>query len=386
MLKKILVIKLRHIGDVLLTTPVFRALKENFPDSCVAALVNKGTEAVLDRNPHIDEIITFESTIKKLKGLRRYLEETKFLKNIRNKTFDTTIDLTGGDRAAIISYLSGAKERIGIKSKGFIGKTLLYSETFDIDRSKHAVIQNLEVLERIGLKINKPKIDLHVSEEEKREARSLILNSESKTQNLEKSNSSNKKIVHIHPVSRWLFKCWRDEYMAAVINWFMDNDFSVILTSDSIDREISKINSILSLLPSELSNISKKSSPHLINLAGKLTLRQLIAVSSISDIFFGIDTAPMHIAAALGKPTIALFGPSGAFNWGPWDNETEQRHYSKINGIQRFGKNIVIQRDWDCIPCGKDGCKGSKISNCLFDITPDEVIDILKEEIKKILK
>lgn len=117
-------------------------------------------------------------------------------------------------------------------------------------------------------------------------------------------------------------------------------------------------------------------SPPVINLAGKLTLRQLIAVSSVCNIYFGIDTAPMHIAAALGKPVIALFGPSGAFHWGPWDNEANEEPYQQKNGIQRFGKNVVIQRNWQCIPCGQDGCEGSKISRCLFDIKPEEVIEI----------
>lgn len=78
MYKKILVIKLRHIGDVLLTTPVFKALKENFPDSFVATLVNKGTEDVLENNPYLDEIITYDRSIKELPAFKRYLEEVKF--------------------------------------------------------------------------------------------------------------------------------------------------------------------------------------------------------------------------------------------------------------------------------------------------------------------
>ncbi len=373
MYKKILVIKLRHIGDVLLTTPVFRALKENFPNSFIAALVNKGTEEVLEKNPYIDQIIIYDREIKKLPVFKRYIEEIKFLKKIRNIGFDTTIDLTGGDRAAIISYFSGAKTRIGIKSKGFFGKKYIYTKIFEIDGHRHTVLQNLEVLEKMGLKMGKPEVILNITEDEKNWTKQLIFpcNSERK----QGISSFNQKIIHIHPTSRWLFKCWKDEYMAEVIKWLISNGYRVVLTSSRDEKELKKIESILSY-------ISSYPSESIINLAGKLTLRQLIAVSSLCDLYFGIDTAPMHIAAALGKPVVALFGPSGAFHWGPWDNESNGKPYSQRNGIQRFGKNIVIQRNWICIPCGQDGCEGSKISKCLFDIKPEEVIEILKEVLR----
>lgn len=418
MYKKILVIKLRHIGDVLLTTPVFKALKENFPDSFVATLVNKGTEAVLENNPYLDEIITYDRSIKELPIYRRYLEEVKFLRKIRKMGFDTTIDLTGGDRAAVISYLSAAKIRIGIKSRGFLGKKHFYTKLFEIDGSKHNVLQNLEVLAKIGIKTTKPEVILNVTENERKWAEKLIFkcHSEAYIRSVPGKLSSEKspyikKVVHIHPTSRWLFKCWKDEYMAEVIRWFMDKGFNVVITSAPTEKEINKVNSILNFLRATIKGdysnnfqtLNTKSNllfyhseptqsvvpgsglrvleefPSLINLAGKLTLRQLIAVSSVCDIYFGIDTAPMHIAAALGKPVIALFGPSGAFHWGPWDNSAENEPYPQRNGIQKFGKNIVIQRDWQCIPCGQDGCKGSKISNCLFDIKPEEVIEILSK-------
>ncbi len=380
MYRKILVIKLRHIGDVLLATPVFKTLKENFPSSHITALVNKGTEAVLENNPHIDEILTYDRDIKKLPPFKRYKEELKFLRKIRNLGFDTAIELTGGDRSALISFFSGAKKRFGIKAKGFLGKKFLYTKTFSFDGAKHIVLQNLEILEKMGLKIKKPKIILHVSEEEKNWAEKLILPSGRKL---------NEKIVHIHSTSRWSFKCWKDEYMAKVIKWLLNNGCRVILTSSKEDRELEKIKAILSYIdPKWVCHLSVNSGQFkensvtsqiypLINLAGKITLRQLIAISSISDMYFGIDTAPMHIAAALGKPVVALFGPSGAFHWGPWDNEVCENPYSKRKGIQKFGKNIVIQRDWKCIPCGQAGCEGSKISKCLFDIKPEEVIAIL---------
>jgi len=100
---RILVIKLRHIGDVLMTVPVFRALKQTFPSACTTALVNAGTEEVLKGNAYIDEILVFDRAIKRLPALPRYKREADFLAQVRKDRFDMTVDLTGGDRAALLS-------------------------------------------------------------------------------------------------------------------------------------------------------------------------------------------------------------------------------------------------------------------------------------------
>ena len=93
-----------------------------------------------------------------------------------------------------------------------------------------------------------------------------------------------------------------------------------------------------------------------INLAGRLSLKELGALIAKARFFFGMDSAPMHLAAAVDTPAVALFGPSGVFNWGPWGEG-----------------HLVIQKDWACVPCGRDGCEGSKISRCLVEIEPEEV-------------
>ena len=167
--------------------------------------------------------------------------------------------------------------------------------------------------------------------------------------------------------------------MAEVINWLTDRGITVIVTSAPDKREMEKAKKILSMV-----RISKSS---FIDLCGKTNIKQLAAISEVSDLFFGVDSAPMHIAAAVGTPVVALFGPSGAFHWGPWDNESSKLRvkslefktpYPEKSGIQTFGIHTVIQQDWKCVPCGKDGCDGSKISRCLEEIKTEEVINILK--------
>lgn len=372
-IKKILVIKLRHIGDVLLAVPVFRALKETFPDAHTTALVNSGTEDALRGNPLIDEILTMDRSIKRLPTIRRYTKEIAFLKNIRANGFDMTVDLTGGDRAAILSFVSGAKYRLGWKSKkGFLGKQSIYTHLSEPDGSRHMVLQNLDVVKGFGINTEDLSVDFYIPEEDKAFAKSILK---------ENSVDKNAGIVHIHPTSRWLFKCWNDEYMAEITRWLLDSGNTVIVTSSPDRREMEKARRILSL-------VGGSPDLRLIDLCGKTTIKQVGALSEISDLFFGVDSAPMHIAAAVGTPVVALFGPSGAFNWGPWDNKISNlgNPYSNRNGIQTFGMHTVIQRNWECIPCGKDGCNGSKISRCLEDIKPAEIISILNKKLRDIKK
>ena len=126
-----------------------------------------------------------------------------------------------------------------------------------------------------------------------------------------------------------------------------NGEVRVVLTSGGEKKELDKIEQILRLC---------RTKP--VSVAGKTTLKQLAALSQRCKFFIGVDTAAMHIAAAVGTPVIALFGPSGEVNWGPWGNG-----------------HVVIKRDFECRPCGKDGCQGSKRSRCLEEISEEEVLE-----------
>ncbi|MDI6744872.1 MAG: glycosyltransferase family 9 protein [Thermodesulfovibrionales bacterium] len=418
-IKKILVIKLRHIGDVLLSVPVFRALRENFPEAHIAALVNSGTEEVLESSPFIKEIIAFDRSIKRMRFPQKYIKEISFLKMMRRKGFDMAIDLTGGDRAAIISFVSGAAYRLAHDTRdGFKGKKYLYTHLASRNDNQHTVLQNLDVVSQFGIKTDNLSVDISIPEDARIFANRILE---------KKRTDKNTPVVHVHPTSRWFFKCWKDKYMADVINWLTDRGIIVIVTSAPDKREMEKAKRILSFVvggspgsPSVTgaSPVNLGQSPYgsrLIDLCGKTNIKQLAALLEVSDLFFGVDSAPMHIAAAVSTPVVALFGPSGAFHWGPWDNESskfqvpsskfggdcpgftdgakqsrrigtvpvgpEETPYPKRNGIQRFGIHTVIQQNWECIPCGKDGCDGTKISRCLEETKVEEVINILKSKL-----
>lgn len=375
--RNILIIKLRHIGDVLLTIPAVRAVREAFPSAYILALVNKGTDEVLTGNPLLDEVIVYERGIQRLPLPQRVRRELGFMRMIRKNDFDMAIDLTSGDRPAILSFLSGARYRLAYdpEGKGFWGKRYLYTHLAKTDGMPgHVVLQNLYPLRQYGIETMDLGVTVFPSRDDEDYVDKLLQ---------EGGIRSGEPFVHIHPVSRWLFKCWRDEYMGGVIRWLLDKGIKVVVTSSPDKREMEKAKSILSLV-SEL----RTPNSELLDLSGRTTLKHMAVISKRANLFFGIDSAPMHIAAAVGTPVVVLFGPTGAYDWGPWDNgyrgqwsvvSGQGTPYPKKNGIQRSQLHTVIQKDWDCVPCGKDGCNGSKKSECLEDIKVDEVIEVLSD-------
>jgi heptosyltransferase-3 len=156
-----------------------------------------------------------------------------------------------------------------------------------------------------------------------------------------------KRFVVMHPGAGWRFKCWTPAGYARVIEFFQEQwGLTTVLTGTRAAHE-----------QELLAEIHHECRVAPVDLTGRLSLKELGALISKARLFFGMDSAPMHLAAAVNTPAVALFGPSGVFNWGPWGEG-----------------HLVIQQDWDCLPCGQDGCQGSKVSRCLVELTPAEVL------------
>jgi len=362
--KKILVIKLRHIGDVMLTIPVFRALRENFPDSHISALVNSGTEEVLSGNHLIDEIIIFDRNIKKMNTAMRCIKELSFLKQIRMKGFDMTVDLTSGDRAAMVSFASGARYRLAYSPKrGILGKRYLYTHLSKKQTGQHMVLQNLEIVRQFGIDTEHKQLNFFIPDDAKMFVRKVFEENNIPPHSpLSKGGQRGVTIVHVHPTSRWLFKCWKDKYMAEVIRRLIDKGITVIVTSSPDRREMEKAKNILSLVdeltPPDIPPLVRGGIGGVIDLCGKTTIKQLAAISEASDLFLGVDSAPMHIAAAVGTPVIALFG-AGVKNWRPWC----ERH-------------VVLFKE---AVSGKEIKRKDYVRENLLQITPDDVIREVQE-------
>jgi heptosyltransferase-3 len=159
----------------------------------------------------------------------------------------------------------------------------------------------------------------------------------------------------MHAGSRWLFKCWQAERTAALVEAIVDDGLAVVMTGAPDARERALNDAILALLP-------PAARERTVDLTGQLPLSDLGALTSRARAFAGVDSAPMHIAAAVGTPTLAIFGPSSEIAWGPWQAPAR-----------------VVTSAHPCRPCGLDGCGGGKVSECITTLPVARVHDALRD-------
>jgi heptosyltransferase III len=354
---RILLLKYRNIGDVLLTTPLVKNIKNSYPDALIDFSVNKGTESMITLNPNLNKVITYDrEDIKFLPILKRLWREIQFVRSFKKENYDLVINLTDGDRGDLISWYLKAPIRIGYKSKNSFIKNGITHEMPE-QGLRHTIELALDSLRLLNLPVTEKIVEIFWSKKDEEIVRKKI------------ANINN--FIHIHPVSRWLFKCISDSIMAQIIDFIeIELGVKVIITASNDIFEIQKVDRILNLTTS---------SP--LDLSGKLTLKQTAALNKQAKFFIGVDTSIMHISASNNVPVFAFFGPSGACHWGPWDNSFMETGYTKVSGIQTMGKHKVFSENRSCQPCGKDGCNGTKVSDCLMALD----IENIKKDIKEIL-
>lgn len=297
--ERILVVKFRHHGDMLLTTPVIHSLKAAWPAANVDILLYEETRAMLTCHPDIHRIYAIDRTWKK-KGVRFQLgQEWQLLKTLRQQRYDVVVNLADQWRSAIITRFTGAPLRLGFnfpKRQGILWQRChTHLVATDRHQNMHTVEQNLSLLLPLNLAAIDSTVRMHYAQADCQAVRQLL-------------NGTGKYIV-VQPTSRWFFKCWSDEKFAAMLQSLHDDGHTIVLTSAPDEKEIAMVNNIISLLASK---------DNVMSLAGQLTLNQLAALIDEARLFIGVDSVPMHMAAALKTPCVALFGPSKLVFWRPW--------------------------------------------------------------------
>jgi heptosyltransferase-3 len=341
-IRRLAVFKLRNIGDVLMITPVLAALRTTFPQARITVVVNSGTEAMLAGNPDLDEVLVYERHRGKSGAslFRRLAYELHFLRQLRRCRFDLTIGFTEGDRAAWSALCSGARYRLGmVPSHDGRGRTQRWIYNLPVSAataSRHEVEKHFYLLEQAGLALRETKpgpLRLTVSETARAWAREQL------------TALGPGPVVHVHPVARWLWKCWRPDAMAEVIDWLQhERGTRVVVTTGPSPRERHRAQEIVALC---------RTPPLFFD--GNLSLAQTAAISAEADVYFGVDTAPMHMAAAVGTPVIALFGPTAPETWGPW-------------GVPRE----ILSRPCPCNETRTRACDWSQVRACLATIPTAE--------------
>lgn len=330
--KKILIVKLRHLGDTLLSTPIFYNLKKYLKDAKVDAFVYQDCLEVLKNNPYINEIFTYDKNIKNLSFFKKLKNEIKIINFIRKRKYDLVINLTEGDRGAIIAYFSKAKYKVGFdpEKKGFFKKEKIYTHIVKNTKTKrHTVEKNLDALRRIGIfpKKEDKKIIFKISSQAEKNIKLLLL---------EKNIPLNNYVL-IHPTTRWRFKCW--DKFDELIEYYHKKNQKIVLVSGKDSYEIEMTNNIIKNFL-------------VLNLAGKVTIDELAALILYSKTFYCLDSFSFHLANSLKSNVVAFFGPTCEVTWGIWEND----------------RATIIKSNICCRPCSLDGCGGSKVSECMKEI------------------
>jgi len=360
--RSIIVFKQRNIGDVLLATPAIHALRRAWPSARIAVAVNSGTEEMITGNPDVDRVIVFDRSAREAGGIRRMREELRFLSEIRSWRPDLVVQLTEGDRGAILAFLSGARFRVGVAParRGLWGKEKLFTHLSPRPSLyRHAVLRDLEVVAAAGIPPAALRLRFSFTEEDRSRAAALLSGA---------GIPDGTPYAVLQPSSRWKFKCWTDERNAALVAHFARKGIVPVLTSGPDPDETAQVDRIRGLVHRPVAT-----------LAGKLRFPELGALIASARIYVGVDSAPMHLAAAVGTPTVAIFGPTGAFNWAPWEGIDWGYTPERPAGTRFVGNHAVVQKEMECIPCGQDGCEGTKKSRCMEEILVGEVTEVVDE-------
>lgn len=226
---RILVIKLRHHGDMLLITPLIHALKQQYPAACVDVLLYAETRDMLAANPEINQIYAIDRSWKKQGKGHQLKMEWQLIRTLRQQRYDMVLNLADQWPSAIISKLTGAATRIGFDFPKRRHPFWRYCHTALASTSQHnqlhTVQQNLSILAPLGVEIDDAPARMGYSESDWVGSRALL------------PDGFQENYIVIQPTSRWFFKCWREERMSALINALSEDGYAVVLTSGPDAKE-----------------------------------------------------------------------------------------------------------------------------------------------------
>lgn len=327
--ERILIIQTAFLGDVLLTLPLIHHLKKINPAYKISLLIKKELKEIEEIYPQVDEFIYIDKS-KYFKSIYEVVEK------IRNK-FDIVIAPHRSARTAIIAYLSKAKFRISFKTSSL---NFLYTHLVDYIKSDHEIKRNLNLLSLFTKEINwKEKIQLRLN--------SYVLNEQ-----FMEWKTLNKKIVVIAPGTVWETKRYPEYYYAVVIQRLIEAGTKIVLIGSKSDFEIGlRIQKFLA------------DSNSLMNLIGKLKLKESISLINLSDLLICNDSAPTHMGVFTNTPVLTIYGSTvPEFGFYPF----------------RESDRIIQINELDCKPCGIHGYKKcpKKHFKCMIDLKPESVFNM----------
>jgi lipopolysaccharide heptosyltransferase II len=342
-IKRILLSRMKFIGDVILTTPVIRAVREHYPDAYIAYLGEKEAVSLLENNPCLNEIIPFDFSTPAV------IEQVRVALLLRKRKFDAVVDFFSNPRSAILSRASGAPVRIG---KDVKGRGNLYTHRIvDDGTSKTAIQFHYQYVAPLGVLPTGWKTEIFLTDDEQREARNYL-----KWQDIDIA----RPVVGLHPGGTWPAKMWEWEKFADLAELIRAKlNAQVVITQGPNDKEL-------------VEKISKKSVANLLALP-VMKLRQLAALLSQCTVYVTNDAGPMHIAVATGTHTVGIFGPGEEQIWFPY----VPPFYEPSAG------HVALRKDVPCHPCHLDFCnrQGDQFMECMKLLSVEEVFEEVKKRV-----
>ncbi|MFC1714591.1 glycosyltransferase family 9 protein [Candidatus Poribacteria bacterium] len=338
-IRRIAVIKLDHIGDVILSIPAVANLRAHFPQAYIAMVVKSSSESVARYIPYVDKILCYDARYfdrsrgGKMLDLSRGM---RFARDMRNREFDLIVDLRGSFASLLFAMIAKSEHRVDR------GTYLIQRKSGKISpSSEHEAEVNLDILARAGVPIRLREMFLELEKADLDSVESLLRG--------DGELGLRSPVVVIHPGGPASLKRWSAErYAQLACELMREYSVRIVLVGGKGEKQIAR---------SIVSQMNKQA----IDLSGRTTLGQLAAVFRKANLFIGNDSGPMHLAAACGTKVIGLFGPTSPQRFRP------------------YGDNcIALRMETDCPPCMREECKISEY-RCIDTISVDDVMDTVRQ-------
>ena len=331
--KRILIVEVNWLGDVLFSTPFIRAVREKFKGAYIACLTAPRTKEVLENNPHINEIIIYDE-----RGAHKsILGKIRLILLLRKRKFDISILLHRSFTRALMAFLAGVKVRIGYITEK--RRTLLTRPVEPPDQPLHKVEYFLKIAEFLGCDISNKDYEFFITDKERKSIDDELS---------KRGVRAGEFIVVINPGANWTPKRWGEKNFALLSDILIKNYKAKVVVSGA-EKDARAAN-----------RIEKDMQKNLIVLAGRTNLKELAALMERANVVISGDTGPMHIAVAMKSNVIALFGPTSPSLTGPYGR----------------GNYKVIQKGTGCeVPCYELTCNDYK---CMDAITVQDVLRVFQ--------
>jgi len=355
-IRRIVIIKLDHIGDVILSIPAVANLRAHFPRAHIAMVVNSSSEPIARYILHVDEVLCYNARFFDRSGSSRmfdFARGARFAREMRRREFDLIVDLRGSFASLFFALIAKSKYRIDR------GTYLVQRKLGRISSAwEHEAEVNLDILARAGVPTRSREISLHLTQEDLDSADSLLRGGPILVGKCSKPDSHSPIIV-IHPGAPVLLKRWPAErYARLTCRLLQEYNAQIILVGGKGEEWIAR-----SVASATTGRDACPTNRQIIDLSGRTTLGQLAAVLRKADLFIGNDSGPMHLAAACGTKVIGLFGPTSPQRFGP------------------YGDNCAVLRmERDCPPCMRDECKLPGY-RCIDRISVDGVMEVVRQSL-----